>query len=235
MKKLLAWFLKRQAWKNEWQEALSEKLRSAQDDLRVSMVVVVAKESDLYTEILYFLSFLGLAVGTGLAFVVRANPHQGFLPDPLILPLLGYTVGSLFHVLRRFILKRWFLSLARNKVYSRADAYFMEYLHKMQGKVALLYFSETESLATLVANPEIQEKLPRQDVAKILKKLETTYDPKKPIEALSPALENISIILKSYAPELDSAPKHFAPPIYVGASDKTLTITPILKGNKDIN
>lgn len=235
MKKLLAWFMRKQTWKNEWQEELSAKLKLAQDELKLNIVVVVAKESDLYTEILYFLSFLGLGVGTLLAFWVRTLPPHELLPDPLIFPVLGYTVGSIFHVGRRFILKRWFVSLARSKVYSKADAYFMEYLHKLQGKVALLYFSETESLAALVSNPEIQEKLPRADITKILKRLELSYDPKNPLVALSPTLENISIILKSYAPELDSAPKSFAPPLYVGATDKKLVIIPILKGNKDIN
>lgn len=235
MKKLLAWLDGSRTWKYEWQEALSEQLKTAQQDLNMSVVVVVARESDLYTEILYFLSFLGLGVGTVAAFWIRSAGNSLLFPDPLIFPLMGYTVGSLFHVGRRYFLKRWFVRLARAKVYAKADAYFLDYLHKLQGKIALLYFSETEALSALIANPEIQEKLPRGDITKILRKLELSYSARNPLEALTPALENISILLQSYAPNLDSAPKNFAPPLYVGASDKKIKLIPILKGNKDIN
>lgn len=201
----------------------------------MSVVVVVARESDLYTEILYFLSFLGLAVGTVIGFWARTQAPAELLPDPLVFPLLGYTVGSLFHVGRRYFLKRWFVRLARAKVYAKADAYFLDYLHKLQGKVALLYFSETEALSALIANPEVQDKLPRADITKILRKLELSYNPQRPLDSLGPALDHISILLQSYAPDLESAPKNFAPPLYVGASDKKIKLVPILKGNKDIN
>jgi hypothetical protein len=71
---------------------------------------------------------------------------------------------------------------------------------------------------------------------KLLARLEHNYSSKNPIHALTPALENLSILLKSYAPELDASPRrNVTPPLYVGASDFTRRLTPILRGNKDIN
>jgi hypothetical protein len=229
------WLKGHRTWKPEWQDSLADSLKAAQENLSLNVVVVVARESDLYTEILYFVSFLGLAVGTSAAFLVRAYdfPHA---PDPLVFPVLGYTVGSLFHVGRRFFLKRWFVRLARAKVHSKAYSYFIEYSEKLQGKLSLLYISETESQAVFVCSPEIEEKLPKDDISKTLLRLEKTYKPNDPLKSLSPALENLSILLKSYAPELDASPrKNFSPPLFVGASDQPVKLVPILKGNKDMN
>ncbi len=197
--------------------------------------MVVARESDLYTEILYFLSFLGLAVGTGLAFWVRSLGDSQ-LPDPLVFPLLGYTAGSLAHVGRRYFLKHWFSRLARLKVYVKAQGYFVDYTHRLPGRVALLYVSETEAVAALVTHPEVHDKLPQGDLDKLLGRLERNYRASRPLESLGPALENLSILLKSYAPELDASPRRsVTPPLYVGASDYHQRVIPILRGNKDIN
>ena len=222
-------------WKNEWQDALSEALKKAQDHLSLNLVVVVAKESDLYTEILYFLSFLGLIVGTLFAFWLQSHPNTT-LPDPLVFPILGYTAGSLAHVARRFFLKRSFARLARIKVSIKAQSYFVDYMNRLPGRVALLYFSETEQVAAFITDPELQEKLPHDDLEILLGRLERNYVSKNPIIALEPALENLSIMLKSYAPELDASPKRsVTPPIYVGASDIQNRVVPVLRGNKDIN
>jgi hypothetical protein len=235
LKRLRRVFSGTRVWKPEWQDALSDSLKKAQDNLSLNLVVVVARESDLYTEILYFLSFLGLAIGTGMAFYIRSIGDPS-LPDPLVFPLLGYTAGSLTHITRRYFLKRWFARLARLKVYTKAQGYFVDYTHKLPGKVALLYVSETEAVAAFICHPEVQEKLPLEDLDKLLTRLERNYAPKTPIASLNPALENLSILLKSYAPELDASPKRsVTPPIYVGASDYQQRMIPVLRGNKDIN
>jgi len=235
VKRLLAWLSGTRIWKAEWQNALSDSLKKAQDNLSLNLVVVVARESDLYTEILYFLSFLGLAVGTLFAFYVRTVAGSE-LPDPLVFPLLGYTAGSLAHVGRRYFLKRWFARLARIKVFVKAQGYFVDYTHRLPGRVALLYVSETEQVAALITSPDVQEKLPIEDLEELLHRLERNYRAKNPLLALEPALENLSILLKSYAPELDASPKRsVTPPIYVGASDYQKRMIPVLRGNKDIN
>jgi len=235
MKRFLAWLSGTRIWKTEWQNALSDSLKEAQDNLSLNLVVVVARESDLYTEILYFLSFLGLGVGTLIAFWVRAVGDPT-LPDPLVFPLLGYTTGSLAHIARRFFLKRWFARLARIKVEVKAQGYFVDYTHRLPGRVALLYFSETEQIASFVTNADVQDKLPHDDLEQLLGRLERNYIAKNPIVALKPALENLSILLKSYAPELDASPKRaVTPPIYVGATDYQRRMIPVLRGNKDIN
>jgi hypothetical protein len=235
LKRVVAWLSGTRIWKPEWQEALSETLKKAQENLSLNLVVVVAKESDLYTEILYFLSFLGLVVGTLLAFWVQ---HSGFvgLPDPLVFPILGYTAGSLAHVARGFFLKRSFVRLARLKVYVKAQGYFVDYKNRLPGRVALLYFSETEQVASFISDPDVMEKLPHEDLESLLGRLERNYVARDPIHALEPALENLSILLKSYAPELDASPKRaVTPPLYVGASDMQKRMIPVLRGNKDIN
>ncbi|MEO5667073.1 MAG: hypothetical protein ABIR96_03350 [Bdellovibrionota bacterium] len=235
MKNFLAWLSGTRIWKSQWQSSLSDALKKAQDNLSLNLVVVVARESDLYTEILYFLSFLGLLVGTVFAFYVRSVGDPN-LPDPLVFPLLGYTAGSLAHVARRYFLKHWFQRLARIKVYVKAQGYFVDYTHRLPGRVALLYLSETEQVAALITNPDVQEKLPHGDLEELLGRLERNYRAKDPLHALEPALENLSILLKSYAPELDSSPKRsVTPPIYVGASDYQRRMIPVLRSNKDIN
>ena len=235
MKRFLDWLSGTRIWKAEWQDALSESLKEAQDNLSLNLVVVVARESDLYTEILYFLSFLGLGVGTLFAFYVRSLTGSE-LPDPLVFPLLGYTSGSLAHVGRRYFLKHGFARLARLKVYVKAQSYFVDYTHRLPGRVALLYFSETEQVAAFITNPDVQDKLPQDDLELLLGRLERNYVAKTPLTALKPALENLSILLKSYAPELDASPKRsVTPPIYVGASDFQRRMIPVLRGNKDIN
>lgn len=222
-------------WKKELQDQLAEKLEAAQKELSVNFVVVIARESDLYTEILYFVSFIGLIIGTALGFAVRFWGDENW-PDPLFFPLLGYTSGSLLHIARKSFLRKAFHSLANKKVLQKSQSYFVEYSNQIPGNVAMLYFSEVERLAVFLTSPLIEDKLPQKEIQLTLNKLELAYSEKTPLEGLDPAIENISILLRSHIPELDESPEKIAmPPIFVGPSDQARRYVPVLKGNKDIN
>ncbi len=225
----------RKTWKKEWQNQLAKTLEKAQAPLGLNFVVVIARESDLYTEILYFVSFVGLLVGTALGFVARYFGGQDW-PDPLFFPLLGYTSGSLLHLGRKFFLRRAFTSLAQKKVTSRAQSYFFDYSNQIQDRVAMLYFSEAERIATFLTSPSIEDKVPKKEILQTLLHLEARYSEKTPLASLVPTLENISILLQSHIPELGSNTSKLAtPPLFVGPSDHARNFVPVLKGSKDVN
>ncbi|NCN41736.1 hypothetical protein GW916_10875 [bacterium] len=237
--RILGWvhstILQKKTWKKEWQDELAKALETAQAPLSLNFVVVIAAESDLYTEILYFVSFLGLLIGTALGFAVRSFGGAEW-PDPLFFPLLGYTSGSLLHIFRKQFLRKTFSTLAEKKVHSKAQSYFVDYSNQIHGSVAMLYLSETERLAVFLASPGIDDKLPKKEILQALMRLESNYTKKAPLESLLPAIENITILLRSHIPELDpTVAKAATPPLFVGPSDQAKHFVPVLKGNKDIN
>ena len=220
------------AWRPDWQAELSETLNRAQKGLGVSMVVVIARESDLYAEVLYLLSFVGLAIGTSVAFFMQDSFQT--VSDALAAPLLGFSVGSTLFAFRRFFINRIAPRAIRDRVANRAKSIFHDHEQHVNGKLALLYFSEMESEALFLSSQELVEQMPTQAVQAILSQLAIKYRSNKPMEELRPALLELGNALRrSFAS--DEPPMMLAP-IYVAGADRPISFRiPILKGSKDIN
>jgi hypothetical protein len=224
-------------WRKEWQEDLSTTLSAAQKGLSVSMVVVIARESDLYSEVLYLFSFIGLSVGFVSAFI--AEQSFGMKSDLLMLPLLGFAMGSTLFAFRGRFISRVAPKAIRDRVAHRAKSLFFDHYQHLKGKLALLYFSELEREALFLTSPELVEKTPSKEIQALLSKLIVNYNPQDPMLALRPALTSLGQLLRlHYGEATPDAPVQDQPrsPIYVGASDLPQPFQiPILKGNKDVN
>jgi uncharacterized membrane protein len=222
-------------WRKEWQEDLSQALYEAQARLKTSLVVIVARESDLYSELLFVLSFIGVSAGTGIA-LLWESPGLEFR-DLLLMPLLGFAAGTTAYAFRKVYLHKLAPKAVRDRVGLRAKAQFFDHRINNSGSLSLLYLSEMESEALFLADPDILEALPRDIVQKILDALVREYDTKHPLRALRPALLSLGDALRTHVPFLlgESTSRHA--PRYISVSDSKLNElqVPILKGTKDIN
>lgn len=233
-------YLKSKQWKPEWKDRLAETLQELQKDTELRFVLVVAEESDLYTELLYFLSFLGLLTASILAFALEnlsfAQKFAAYFPDLWALPLIGYTAGSLLHFFRSHFLRGPFRQLAKKKVFSRAQNYFLE--HMQEGETAplsLLYFSASESRAALVSSQSIERVLPKAPVKAILRKLENDYSPSDPSIALIEAIRSLISTIKNHVPSSPTKAGARSGFVLVKASDHDRSFVPILDGGDGVN
>lgn len=235
MRKFIERCLGIQPWKREWQDDLTRTLSDTQKGLGVSMVVVIARESDLYAELLYLLSFLGLAVGVAAASWTRAR--WGVSSDQAALPLLGFALGSTLFAFRRFFLNRVAPRAIRERVSGRAKALFYDHYQQLKGRLVLLYLSEMEREALFVTSPDLTEKTPAKEIRRILTELIARYSQKNPMETLRPALFSLGELLRMHYGAAEGSAPVLVQPVYLGASDRALNtqIVPILKGSKDIN
>ena len=221
-------------WKPEWHESLSKSLNEAQRGLGVNMVVVIARESDLYAEILFLLSFFGLSLGAACAYLLKGTLS---VDDLLILPMTGFALGATVYSFRRAYLFRIAPKAVNERVSSKAKMQFYEHLQHVKRQLTLLDFSEMESRAVFCTSPDIPDSLPREPIDQILGKLSQDYDAADPLKALTPALLELGEYLRRHLGTMEGGiVQQVAPsPIYVGATDRNMTRIPLLKGNKDIN
>lgn len=237
MKAFLRKLLGQHTWKKEWQEALSLSLREAQQGLNLNMVVAVAAESDFYAELLYILSFIGICLGTLLSFFLRDQISSP--SDFLLIPLLGFAIGSSLFQFRHLFLSRVAPRATRERVAARAKSLFFDHSQNLKGRVVLLYFSEMEHEVLLVASPGLLETVPENEMQKPLSKLIREYSRKDPLKSVQPCLEELGKLLRMHlvsSPDESQIPREFLGPIYIGSSDKRDFLkVPILKGSKDIN
>ncbi len=222
-------------WKKQWQEDLTQALHEAQARLKTSLVVIVARESDLYSELLFILSFLGMSLGTGLS--LWLEPEAALWRDLLLLPMMGFAAGTTLYAFRRLYLHRLAPKAIRDRVGVRAKAQFFDHRMNNQGSLGLLYLSEVESEALFLADPDILEALPREKVQQILNQLVREYDSKSPLKSLRPALLALGEALRTHAPFLMGESTQRLAPVYLSVTDakpNDLSV-PILKGTRDIN
>lgn len=235
MRKLMERCLGIQPWKKDWQDDLTRTLSDTQKGLGVSMVVVIARESDLYAELLYLLSFGGLIVGVGVASWMRAR--WGVSPDHAILPLLGFALGSTLFAFRRFFLNRVAPRAIRERVSGRAKALFYDHYQQLKGRLVLLYLSEMEREALFVTSPDLTDKTPAKEIRRALSELISHYSQKNPMESLRPALLSLGELLRAHYGSAEGDAPVQVHPVYLGASDRAsqAPVVPILKGSKEIN
>jgi len=236
MKKSIRRFLGQNPWKKEWQDGLSNTLEETQQGVNANMVVAIAVESDFYAEVLFILSFVGLALGTIAGFLCRGvidNPN-----DLILFPATGFAIGASCFQFRHFYLHRFAPKALRERVAARAKAMFFDHSHNMKGRVVLLYFSELEREVLLVSDPEMLKEIPSEDLRKHLSKLIRDYSANNPLISLRPCLIELGNLLRIYlGPSKEGEMlTEIRVPIYLGATDKTDYLkVPILKGSKDIN
>jgi uncharacterized membrane protein len=224
-------------WRREWQEALSHKLTEVQNGVPASFVVIIAKESDLYAEVLFIFCFLGLCLGALLSFFVE--PFMPERTDVLIPPIAGFALGATVYTLRRFFITRLAPRAVRDRVAQKAKSNFFDHEQSLKHRLILLYFSEVEREALCLSSSDIFDNIPREAISKSLSQLIQNYSDKDPLKTLIPCLDQMGQALRS-APwstsqtDAPAAPAQKA--IFLGASDrKTVLKVPILKGSKDIN
>lgn len=233
-------------WRKEWRDELSQSLGEAQKSVRASMVVIIARESDIYSELLFVFSFLGLSLGALLGWVFKsyfARPE-----DLLIIPLALYSLGTSIYALRRFYVGKIIPGSVKHRVFEKAKSHFFDSHVVLKERLALIYISEIEKEALLLCSPDIQDLVPKEKIHLALMKLTKSYSLKAPMVSLRPCLFEIAEILKQALNARDGENTGFVPNPkgvdgkgsavkFVSASDrppKPLAI-PILKGPKDIN
>ena len=230
-------------WKTEWRDELSKSLQEAQKNVRANMVVIIARESDIYTELLFVFSFLGLSIGALVAWALRNYFTRA--EDLLIIPLALYSLGTSIYALRRFYISRLIPSAVKHRVNEKAKAHFFESHVVLKNHLALLYVSEIEREAILLCSPDIQELVPKDAIHHALVKMVAHYSLTNPLVAIKPGLIEIAEILKTALNAQLSEKPHSTEAaggkgrgvIFVSASDrapKPLAV-PVLKGNKDVN
>ncbi len=242
--KYLPYFLKRllgsAPWKKEWQQELSSSLKEAQQGIPLNLVVIIARESDLYSEVLFILSFLGLTLGSFAAFFLKS---YSFATDELIsFPVIGFALGATLYSFRRLFISRIAPRAVREKVTEKAKGQFFDHLQSMKQRLVLIYVSEIEREAFMFSSPDISSLIPSKEIQRSLSKLVINYSLAKPLLTLRPALLEIGQVLRSsfgtVVSEADLTKKNSPEPIFMGASDKKpikLEHVHMLKGNKDIN
>jgi hypothetical protein len=230
-------FLGTENWKPQWQKALADAVKEAQRGLAVNMVVIVARESDIYSELLFIFSFLGLSMGAIIAYLLRS---VGLAPeDLLVFPLLGFSLGATIYTFRRFYLQNLVARAIKERVFAKAKGHFFDHSHNLQGKLALVYFSEIEKEAVLLTSPELNAYIKEEEIQSALSEWLRFYDLKNPLKTVGPALLKIGTSLRTHLPQR-LAPMEPGPATsrvkYLGGSDRAQTLKiPILKGTKEIN
>jgi len=225
-------------WSAEWQNKLREEVETAQQGLAVNMVVVVTKESDIYAEILFILTFLGMSFGSLLAFFLRSSQFP--FEDLLALPLAGFALGASLFTIRKFFLHKIATKAVKERVANRAKALFFDHQSHMEGSLVLTYFSELEREVLFLTSPEITSKIPQKEIASHLEELLKSYDVKDPLKSLGPCLSKLGQSLRDHLPK-EARSKSFSSratsQYFLGASDRrSLPLqAPLIKGNKDIN
>ena len=240
MKNFLKKFLGQSVWKKEWQEELSQALQEAQRGLNVHMVVAIANESDLYAEVLFILSFIGLSVGGALGWLFMEQISD--LNNLLLFPVAGFAVGASLFQFRHFYLSRFAPRAVRERVALKAKALFYDHSQNLKGRLAVLYFSELEEEVLFVTSPDLIDQVPATELQATLSNFIRSYNRHRPLEALRPALLRLGDLLRgslgAAGDDTQYVPEDLKKPIYLGASDQAplahLKI-PILKGSKDIN
>jgi uncharacterized membrane protein len=225
-------------WSTDWQNKLREEVEAAQQGLQVNMVVVVTKESDIYAEILFILTFMGMSIGSLLAFFLRHSPLR--FEDLLAFPLAGFALGASLFTLRKFFLHKIANKAVKERVASRAKALFFDHQSHMEGSLVLTYFSELEREVFFLTSPEITSQVPQKEIALHLAELLKNYDSKDPLKSLGPCLKKLGQSLRDHLPK-EARSKAFSSratsQYFLGASDRrSLPLqAPLIKGNKDIN
>ena len=214
---------------------LNSTLHEAQAGLPANVVVVVTRESDMYAEVLYLLSFAGLIFGSVAALIFRFSMHTA--GDLISLPLMGFAAGSTLYHFRRFFLGKIAPRAVREKVVLRAKATFLDQSQAVKGKLVLFFFSEIEREAVLLASPEFDMIVTSRELKKLLHKLSTDYNSREPLKALAPALIELGAVLKTFLGTNTTAEEYLRRiTALVGASDREITpVIPVIKGSKDIN
>jgi uncharacterized membrane protein len=234
-KRLFRRFFGTKPWKQQWLDELNTTLHEAQAGLPANVVVIVTRESDMYAEVLFLLSFLGLIAGSIAAIFLKTELLS---PEDLIsLPLMGFAAGSTLYHFRRFFLSRLAPKSIREKVLAKAKALFLDQIHNVKGKLVLFYFSEVEREAVILASPEMDTIYGSADLKRLLHNLSQNYQNKDPLKALGPALRQLGEVLKIHLGS-GAAGENFVRSFrsLLGPSDvPNEKIIPILKGNNDIN
>ncbi len=233
-------FLGTSPWKKEWQEDLSNSLKEAQAGIPLNLVVIIARESDLYTEVLFILSFLGLSIGSILAYALRQSGLQ--VDELLMIPLVGFSLGATIYAFRKYYISKMAPRAVRERVAEKAKGQFFDHLQNVKQKLSLIYISEVEKEAFMFSSPDISHLIPAKEIQKTLSKLVINYSMGRPLDTLRPALLEMGQLLRSAfnssgkeGPQIPTRPTE---PIFIRASDRkssTEQKVHVLKGSKDIN
>jgi hypothetical protein len=223
-------------WKSEWQQELTTTLQEAQTGLPVNMIVIIARESDVYAELLFLLSFLGLSLGSLIAYGLSMKGYR--LQDLLGFPMAGFALGATLYSFRRFFLGRLAPKAIHDRVSQKARSQFYDHAQNLKDRITLIYFSELERRGHFLCSAELKSEIPCNEIDGLIRDLAKNYNPRNPLSALKPCLLKIGSLLRiSLKPRSETMPLADNPsPVFIGATDRPgATAVPVLKGNKDIN
>ncbi|HVJ63869.1 MAG TPA: hypothetical protein VM901_01300 [Bdellovibrionota bacterium] len=239
VKKLKRW-LGISHWLPHWRGELEEALQQTQTSNRVQLAVVVAKESDSYSEILFLLTLLGLGIGSLASYLAQGLFESNL--DMLSMPLLGFASGVLVYQFRSLYVQKLATKAVRDRVANKAKAFFYDYLSATNGPLFLLYISEVENEAYFVGMPQLLRELGEheKDIQSALHRLVVNYNPNDPIPPIKVALKEIAQILSDTftGDNLGSMELSHETPralVFMPSDSASTLPTVVLKGTKDIN
>lgn len=223
-------------WQPHWRGELEQALQTTQATNNIQMAVVVAKDSDSYSELLFLLTLMGLGLGSLFSFLAR---HLFESPmDLLALPLLGFSSGVLLYQFRALYVRKIAPKAVRDRVANKAKAFFFDYLSTTDVPLFLLYISEIENEAYFVAMPQLLKNLGDHErfIQSALHRLIVNYNTQDPIPAIKIALHEISELLATiFKQNQDSTPSHPKALVFMPTDSPTSFPSVMLKGTKDIN
>jgi len=225
-------------WKPHWRGELEEALHQTQTSNRIQMAVVVAKDSDSYSELLFLFTLLGLGIGSLVSFAAQDLFENRI--DLLSLPLLGFASGVLMYQFRALYVRKLAPKAVRDRVANKAKAFFYDYLSATKAPLFLLYISEVENEAYFVGLPHLLRELGEKDrqIHSALHRLVLNYNSNDPIPPIKAALHEIAGILNGlFGNEGMGELSHETPKamLFMPSDTPTALPTVMLKGTKDIN
>lgn len=235
IKRLKKW-LGMSHWLPHWRGELESALQENQSNTRIQMAVVVAKDSDSYSELLFLLTLLGLGIGSAASFYARELFESPI--DLLAMPLLGFSSGVLVYQFRALYVHKLAPKAVRERVSNKAKAFYFDYLSSTESPLFLLYISEIENEAYFVSIPQMLRHLGEAEpqVQSALHRLIVNYDTSDPIPAIKIAMREITEILAQHlgieVPDVVPSPKSL---VFMPTDSRTSFPSVMLKGNKDIN
>jgi len=222
-------------WKDSWRKDLERSVEELQSKTKIRVAVIVARESDTYSELLFLVSFLGLSLGI-LISLILSNSFDPQL-DILAFPVLGFSAGVMTYQFRSLYISKLAPKAIKNRISLKAKSFFFDYSYKSNIPLCLIYISEMEKQSYFLALPETFTKLglAEKEILSSLSRLILNYKLEDPIPAIAACIYELEKVLSIAFPPTKNSKEALKAYLQMPSDSPIELPTVILKGNSDIN